>query len=417
MEHNTLKKLLEGKYRDNDSGKYIKLPDVSVVIEQGVRKNIRELVTSLDIGKNFCVVSDANTHGVLGFEAEQALGFNAVHVTFYNGIDPDINAVNSVVRMSKHADAIIAVGSGTINDICKYASFISGKPYAVFGTAPSMNGYGSANASITIDGHKKTLKAHMPKGIFLDLDVLSSAPQRLIRSGLGDSLCRPAAQSDWLLSHLVLGTEYKTTPFELLKPYEADLFANSAELMKGDPQIIKLLAETIIISGFGMYICGGSYPASQGEHMIAHTMEIVYGAKLLKTFHGEEIGVTTLTMAKMQEDILKSDFLLEVESGSADNIAKFFGHQIGAECLAEYHHKMFDKQKIDEINAVIEKNRDEIRSRIAEVMISPKILEKTLKKAGAPVLAKELGWDNAKYKQAVLHAKYMRNRFTFLDLS
>ena len=35
----------------------------------------------------------------------------------------------------------------------------TGKPYAVFATAPSMNGYTSANAAITVDGHKQTLPA------------------------------------------------------------------------------------------------------------------------------------------------------------------------------------------------------------------------------------------------------------------
>ena len=33
-------------------------------------------------------------------------------------------------------DALIAIGSGTINDLCKYASAQDGKPYAVFATAP-----------------------------------------------------------------------------------------------------------------------------------------------------------------------------------------------------------------------------------------------------------------------------------------
>ena len=47
------------------------------------------------------------------------------------------------------ADAVIAIGSGTINDLCKYASAADRKPYAVFATAPSMNGYTSLNAAIT----------------------------------------------------------------------------------------------------------------------------------------------------------------------------------------------------------------------------------------------------------------------------
>jgi len=46
--------------------------------------------------------------------------------------------------------------------LCKYASFTEGKPYAVFFPPPFMNGYLSANASITLDGVKQSL----PRRIF-----------------------------------------------------------------------------------------------------------------------------------------------------------------------------------------------------------------------------------------------------------
>ena len=47
----------------------------------------------------------------------------------------------------------------------------------------------------------------------------------------------------------------------------------------------------------------GSYPASQGEHLIAHTMEMKHGSTLMESYHGEQIGVTTLcTMAEIQEE-------------------------------------------------------------------------------------------------------------------
>ena len=102
----------------------------------------------------------------------------------------DDATVERVRAATGAADALVAVGSGTINDLCKYASARDGKPYVVFGTAPSMNGYTSLNAAITVHGHKKSLPAQAPVGAFLDLSILAAAPVRMIRSGLGDSLCR-----------------------------------------------------------------------------------------------------------------------------------------------------------------------------------------------------------------------------------
>ena len=97
---------------------------------------------------------------------------------------------------TRHADAIIAVGSGALSDACKYATFKDGRKYATFGTAASMNGYAASTASVTLaNGYKTSLPAHAPRGIFLDLGVSAAAPHWLSAAGLGDSLCRPDRKS------------------------------------------------------------------------------------------------------------------------------------------------------------------------------------------------------------------------------
>ena len=121
-----------------------------------------------------------------------------------------------------------------------------------------MNGYTSVNASITVDGLKKTLPAIGASGVFLDLKVLAAAPKRMILSGLGDSVCRPTAQTDWLLAHITLGQPYREAPFVLLAEFEDDLCSASEALAAGDLEAMDRLARTLILSGFGMTICGGS---------------------------------------------------------------------------------------------------------------------------------------------------------------
>src|SRR6185295_11866674 len=106
--------------------------------------------------------------------------------------------------LDHRTQAVVAVGSGTINDLCKLAAIARGCPQVVFATAPSMNGYTSLSASITEGGLKRSVRAATPVAAFFDLRVLAAAPIRLIRAGLGDSICRPTAQADWLLAHLLL---------------------------------------------------------------------------------------------------------------------------------------------------------------------------------------------------------------------
>ena len=104
-----------------------------------------------------------------------------------------------------------------------------------------MNGYTSVNAAITRHGHKLSLPAQAPAGVFFDLQVLSQAPKRLIRAGLGDSLCRATAEADWLLAHLLWGNPYRTLPFDLLKDDEGPLFEQAAALMQGDKPAVSRL--------------------------------------------------------------------------------------------------------------------------------------------------------------------------------
>lgn len=409
--------LLSGKWIDPDTQQPVGVPVRSVKVEEGLKNSVRPLMESLDLGGSYLVVSDVNTHAILGRVIEDAV--QGKSVVLPDGVKPDAQAVEMVRKEAAGCDVVVAVGSGTINDICKYASFLDNKPYMVFGTAPSMNGYSSANAAITVDGHKKSLAAHLPQGIFLDLDILCQAPKRLICSGLGDSLCRSTAQSDWLLSHLLLGTPYKEAPFVLLRENEAALFAGSALLLKGGRDAMRLLAETLLLSGFGMYLCGGSYPASQGEHLIAHTMEMKHGKSLPQTYHGEQIGVTTLTMAHLQHKVLSANTPPTVRPVSAEDVRRavtgYFTSSVAWQCEQAYREKIFSGPEILRMNANLQECWYDIRAKLQQVAVDPRLLESVLRAAEAPVNVSDLGWEDDAYQRAVSHAKYVRERFTFLD--
>jgi glycerol-1-phosphate dehydrogenase [NAD(P)+] len=195
--------LLRGEWRDPESGALVTLPSLAIAIERSLAGSEADLVEPLRLGRRLAVVSDRATRAVLGARVERALAPMAAIEPVTLDAEPhaDASTVAALRRASASADALVAVGSGTINDLCKYAAAQDGKPYAVFATAPSMNGYTSKNAAITVDGHKKSLAAAAPVGVFVDLTVLAAAPARMIRAGLGDSMCRSTAQADWLLSH------------------------------------------------------------------------------------------------------------------------------------------------------------------------------------------------------------------------
>ena len=196
------------------------------------------------------------------------------------------------------------------------------------------------NAAITVHGHKKSLPAQAPVGAFLDLSILAAAPVRMIRSGLGDSLCRATAQADWLLSHLLFDLPYRTMPFVLLAEDEPDLFASAEALVNGDLDAMEKLVRTLLLSGFGTAICGNSLPASQGEHLISHYGDMLPDAGRPFTFHGEQIGVTTLTMARLQGRLLDGPppTVSADRNTEADFIARF-GPTLGPSCWSDFSQK------------------------------------------------------------------------------
>ena len=326
----------------------------------------------------------------------------------------DDMTVESIRQQTQSADALIAVGSGTINDLCKYASFLEGKPYSVIATAPSMNGYVSANASITVEGYKQTLLAHAPIAVLCDTEVLAAAPLRLKQAGLGDTLCRTTVQADWLLSHLLLDTPYEPYYFDGLRECEARLLEN--------PQDSEALTEALLLSGLAMRDFGSSAPASQGEHMIAHTMEMLYPHPHL-TYHGEEIAVTSLTMARRQEALLACESVQILKPRAktrgpelAEEDFDFLPIPMRKVALPQFQVKFPNAQTIETLNHKLTQNWPEIRRQIRDIMLPATQLQQALESAGCPTTPEALHWKDSHYQSATQLARFTRDRFTFLDL-
>jgi glycerol-1-phosphate dehydrogenase [NAD(P)+] len=416
----TLGQLLRGEWQDPDSGAPLRAPIQVVAIEQSLAGLEADLIASLRLGKRIAVVSDALTRNVLGARVERALAGMAALIPVILPGQPHADATTaaSLRQACSQADALVAVGSGTINDLCKYAAAQDGKPYAVFATAPSMNGYTSQNAAITVDGHKKSMPAVGPAGVFMDLAVLSAAPPRMIRAGLGDSLCRSTAQADWLLSHRLFGTPYRHAPFALLAEDEPALLNDPQALLRGDSEAMRALARTLVLSGLGMTICNGSYPASQGEHLISHFIDMFAPADRAAYFHGEQVAVATLTMARMQEVVLAAGPpRLRSELVTEGELQRRFGPEIGESCWREFAAKRMTPEAESQLERLLADRWDDIRSSVSAAMVPAERIRAILRRAGCPTTPEEIGLAPGFYASAVRNARFLRDRYTFLDLA
>jgi glycerol-1-phosphate dehydrogenase [NAD(P)+] len=415
-------RLLAGQYPDPETGEPLRAASRSVVIEDALDGREADLVEALGVGRRLAVVSDDDTFAALGQRVERALAsrFDVQRIVLGRAPHADSATVARLGEaLAAHTDAVVAVGSGTINDLCKMAAFERGCPQLVFATAPSMNGYTSLSASITEGGVKRSVRAATPIGVFFDLGVLAAAPIQLIRAGLGDSVCRPTAQADWLLAHLLLDRPYREAPFALLAPDEHVLFAHARALIAGDLDVMRHLVRTLVLSGFGMTICGGSYPASQGEHLVSHYIDMMRSPEVPVALHGEQIGVCALAMARLQDRILALDTapVLRPTPIDRDDVIRHFGPERGEACWRELEPKCIDRARADQLSARLAAGWDTLRARLAAVTLGHARMTEVLAAAGAPISPADLAWPDRLFADAMAHAREIRNRYTFLDFA
>jgi len=409
------------------------LPKVDVKIAKDLAFRANSLISALGFsGKKICFISDEKIwNNCASFFGEKFLEIGC-KMLILNDPQPDeknLRLINNVLCEEKSAaklqffdknnnknvknyDLIIGLGSGTINDLCKFSSHKTGIPYIIFASAPSMNGYLSRNASILVCGHKKTLAATLPLAVYADVAILKSAPKSMIQAGIGDSLCFYSCWFDWLLSHLILGTKFNSRPFEILRDKMEFLVKNYAKFKLNDDQLLKILMEILLLSGTGMTLAEGSYPASQSEHLIGHAFEMKYRNNIL---HGLQIAVTTLTAIKLQESLIIKDSLqLKKVEFPAKKIEKFFGKKISDECKKEYLEKInFDFEKV---NNDLKLDWKLHRKVLQKNLLPQKTIKTILQHFKIKTSEKSLGLSKLEYLELVNNSKFIRNRFTCLDL-
>jgi glycerol-1-phosphate dehydrogenase [NAD(P)+] len=389
-----------------------------IAVEESLDGAEADLVGRLGFAGDMVVVADAATWDAMGARVAKALKAKASVVLDHP--HADMGAIADLAPRIAGFDHVIAVGSGTINDLCKYVTAQDGRRYCVFGTAASMDGYASTTASITIEsGLKISLPAHAATGIFIDLGVNAAAPKHLAAAGFGDSICRSVAQIDWWMSHRLLGTFYSDLPYLIGGDNEAKLYARAAGLPAGDVGAVGVLHRNLLFSGLGVSFTGVSNHGSMGEHQISHYIDCFAGAKHPGTLHGQQVGVATVTMARIQNWWLDQETPPEVRATRIDpaDMERRMGPAIAAQCLAEYRKKALDEAGAAALNAKLAAIWPELRAELRAFAMPVDEIVALLREAGAPTSAADLGLDAGFYREAVRHAHEMRNRFSFADLA
>ncbi|MDU4696149.1 MAG: sn-glycerol-1-phosphate dehydrogenase [Paenibacillus sp.] len=200
----------------------------------------------------------------------------------------------------EETDVLLAVGSGTIHDIVRFAAHKTGKPFVSVPTAPSVDGFTSAGAPLIVRGVKKTVPAVPPVAIFADLAILMAAPQRLVAAGFGDMLGKYTSLFDWKFSHLTAGEPYDEQAAAITERALLSCVSHADAIGARTEDGIRALMTALIESGIAMLLFGQSHPASGAEHHLSHYWEMEYlrqGRRAL--LHGAKVGVACAEIARV----------------------------------------------------------------------------------------------------------------------
>ncbi|WP_145132153.1 sn-glycerol-1-phosphate dehydrogenase [Paenibacillus sp. Y412MC10] len=376
-----LKDIREAAGRMDDADE--RLADICpVVLESGAIRKAGAFLQDQDY-RRVIVTADKNTFAAAGeqlMESVTEAGVNA-SVTF---ISPDeqgdvIADERSIVQLlldvkSSKADAVVALGSGTLHDVSRFAAYSAGIPFVSVPTAPSVDGFNSKGAPLIIRGEKITIQSIGPAAIFADLDILTAAPRTMVAAGFGDMLGKCTSLFDWTFGSLTADEPYSEIVAEITTKALQQCVDHIDAIADRTPEGIRVLTQALIESGFAMLLFGQSHPASGAEHHLSHYWEMAFlreGRRAV--LHGAKVGVACAEISQL------------------------------------YH-------RLDAENSlpVAEEQLERVRAELAKVP-SPDTLRAWLRKVGGPASIQELDIDPELLKRSLAEADQIRpNRHTLL---
>ena len=218
----------------------------------------------------------------------------------------DISAKPNIFEPSPMPDFILAIGSGTVNDVCRLASYRLGLPYGIVGTAPSMDGYASAGSPFLHDGTKGTVQCTTPAYIIADLDVMRDAPYDMMLAGIGDMFGKYTGLLDWELARDQSGEYFCERIAKDVLDATNSCLETGARLAERDPDAVEQVMRGFLVTGLGMAYTGNSRPASGSEHIIAHAWELFDIERGHKPhLHGLEVCEATRLVAILYRMLLE----------------------------------------------------------------------------------------------------------------
>ncbi|MGM9643331.1 MAG: iron-containing alcohol dehydrogenase [Eubacteriales bacterium] len=388
--------------------------DTKVVeIYSGLTKDTGKILLDAGFPTKILLVADENTLGVAekeGLTASLAAsGFTVKKLIYSNMMYARIEQVREVEALLDDVDGVISCGTGSLNDICRVASFEKDKKFCIFATAPSMDGFASDTAPIIENNFKVSWFVRQPMVILADTKILANAPVELKAAGFGDMVAKYIGIVDWQISNLLTGEYYCPAIAELTMTAVKKMVALADKVTGSDEEAAGAIMEALVLSGLAMKLALSSRPASGAEHVVSHYWECYKLARgIWPEFHGKKVGVATLIINKIYRNIAERVEAIEPHKDAPDwnDVYKHFS----AEQIPEVE-KLNNPLITDKIDpADLKAKWPEIRRIILDVLPDNDTLLALMKTAGCATTPEEINVAPELFADGIHYHAFMRYR-------
>lgn len=401
----------------------LKLPDV--LREQKLQGRCFSADTDLIV-----VISDSNTRKAAGEKVLQQLkeaGFLVDEYCFENqSLHAEQRYVDELFEhLPERAALLIAVGSGSLNDITRYVAFEKKIPYYIVATAPSMDGYASNVSPIVVHNLKTTFVCKCADAIIGDVDILATCPTQMIGAGLGDIIGKYLSIGDWKLSRIINGEYCCDAVCELVLDSVEKCVAHVPSLLKREPEALQYLMESLVLIGIAMSFIGISRPASASEHHIAHFLEMkAIFAGEYGELHGTNVGMASCLISHLYQRFLDTQVDYDRAQAHASafseavwkaEICRVYGLAADEVLKVEKQTGQNNPEKVLHRIQTIREHEKEIRDLLAEVVKATQKTPEILKQFDSKTSFSGYRIDRQEVKDCILYAKDLRSRYAALQ--
>lgn len=400
-----------------------------ISIDENALRYLKELLSENDLHKSF-LIFDKTTFSIAGEKVystmeEASLRYTG-HILSGEKPVPDENAIGDIlIHFDSECDHIIAVGSGTVNDLSRFISYRLRLPYMIIATAPSMDGFASTVAPLIVNHMKTTYEAHAPFAILGDTGILREAPMKMLAAGIGDILGKYSSLCEWQISHIVTEEYYCPEIVKLVRHSIEVVVANISSAGQREPAAVKSIMEALVLSGIAMSFAKNSRPASGSEHHLAHYWEMLALFQGEEPFlHGTEVGIGTIAVLKAFELLRNKeiDFAAAKEKAagfSADEWNSFIesAYLKASEAVIDLEKKTGKNAPANVLPRIdMLKANWHTLQKLASSLPPADEVSSYLSLLGAPVNPMSIGIEKAAFMNSFMIAKDLRNRYGLLQI-